>query len=352
MSRLTKALDRFLSLKKEKDPSDRFNIILFQGSGPNYLNGFTLNPNTILLALKSLESTLIPANISYGIFVATTFIIDVYKRISHKAFRLIILTDAGTLKIPAQYIPVLNNLIDKVKNMPFFIDVVRINVEEPQEDKKLMDLAERCYGSVHRINSARDLESILKVLALKRQIPEEAYYDEDKNVIPKENQPFYINLAEYPQDYRRVGKCAICFQRDDEGLVICPKCQTITHRSCLAQWSESSNIGIKNVFRCFQCYNLLKLDKKYIDLVKYGKVASAGNINVEEIDLQQFQENLEAEQAPEIIKAHDPLMPIAEKKESQTKTEKKKRPRFFLCPNCSKMISNNFDKCPNCGYEL
>jgi len=351
MNKVINALEQFLFQKKQKDPSDRFNIILFQDSGPNYLNGFTLNPDNILIALKSLVPTLISANIAWGIFIAVTFIIDVFKRISHKAFRLIVLTDEGTLKIPAQYIPVLDNLIEKVRDMPFFIDVVRINIEDPQEDKRLMDLANQCYGNVHKINDIRDLESILKVLALKRRIPEKTYYDEDKNIIPPINRPFYENLAEYPLDYDLVGECAICFQRDDEDLVQCPRCQTVMHKSCLAQWSESSSIGIKNVFRCFQCYNLLKLDKRYIKLIKYGKLATAGDVKIKEVDLQQFEENLEAEKQPKIIKAHDPLIPVAEREEIEKK-ELIERPRFFLCPGCSKMISNNFKKCPNCGYKL
>jgi uncharacterized C2H2 Zn-finger protein len=351
MSQVIDALGGFLSLKKQKDPSDRFNIILFQNSGPNYLNDFTLNPDNIIIALKSLIPTLAPANIAWGIFIAVSFIIDVFKRISHKAFRLIILTDEGTLKIPDQYIPVLNNLIEKVKDMPFFIDIVRINVEDPKEDKKLMDLASQCYGNVHRINDIRDLESILKVLALKRQIPEQTYYDEDKNVIPMINRPFYENLAEYPKDFDHVAECEICYQQDDENLVQCPRCKTIMHKSCLAQWSESSSIGIENVFRCFKCYNLLKFNKNYLKIVKIKKLSEAGEIKVEEIDLQKFEEKLEAEKQPEIIEAHDPLIPLTEQ-ESNKEKKPEHLPRFFLCPHCSKMISNNFDKCPNCGYEL
>ena len=49
------AVEHFCKIKKKIDESSRFNIILFQEDGPNYLEHFTLNPKNILIALKSLE---------------------------------------------------------------------------------------------------------------------------------------------------------------------------------------------------------------------------------------------------------------------------------------------------------
>ena len=347
MKDVYKALDQFLTKKKREDPTDRFNIILFQESGPNYLNDFTLNPENILLALNSLEPTIIEANIAWGIFIAATFIIDVYKRISHKSFRLIVMKDSKTAKIPLQYLPVLENLIEKVKDMPFYIDIVQIGIESSEEDDNLKSLANLTKGNIYVINKISDLKSILDVVDLKHEISKGSYHEESK-IIPENNKLFYINLAEEPTEFNGVEKCSICFQRDDSGLVQCPRCKIIAHKSCLAQWSESSHIGIENVFRCHNCYNLLKLDRDYINMVKYGKMASAGDIKIKEKDLQDFQESLEQEKKPKIIAANDSLAPPPEKK----LVDEQEHLRFILCPNCHKMITNQYKECPNCGVKL
>lgn len=346
------ALEHFMNIKKRKDSSDRFNVIIFQDYGPNYLNDFTLNPKNILMALKTLEPTITPANIASGIFVAITFIIEVYKRISQKAFRLIILTDSGTLKIEEKYMPVLDNLIEMVKNMPFYIDIVRIDTDDPKEDKKLMELATSCYGNVHEINDLRDLESILEVLALKREIPEETFYDKEKKIISKTNQAFYVNLADEPMNYTKKETCSICFKTDKNDLVQCPKCDVIAHRSCLAQWAENANIGILNVFRCHNCYNLLKLNRDYINKVRYGKIMAMGNIEIEGLDLHEYQQTIESEKKPEIVQAEDPLSETSFEELDFQMDKEVKETKFFLCPNCSKMVTNRYKFCPNCAYRL
>ena len=171
MNVIYQALRGFFELKKSLDPSDRYNFILFEDDGPNYLEDFTLNPEKVLNAFKSLESKIVPANVAGGIFTALTLITEVFKEIPNKCFRLIILTDSGSIKIPTSYLLQLQELIDNVYTLPFFIDVVRFNIDDTEEDKKLMSLAKRCNGYIHEINSLDSLPEILEVLAIKREIP-------------------------------------------------------------------------------------------------------------------------------------------------------------------------------------
>jgi len=302
------ALKEFLEKKKEMDHSDRFNVILFQEDGPNYLEEFTLNPENVLIALKSLEPMLSRANIAGGIMVAITFIIDVFKKISDKCFRLIILTDKGSYKIPDQYVPVLENLIDQVKDMPFIIDIIRVNINDPVEDLKLLDLVRRTSGNLHEIFDVRDLTSILDKLAQKQSFSSFSLYGEDINTeIQYENYPFYENLAADPILLHAIGTCSICFKQSDKDLVQCPSCETVAHKSCWAQWAKTSNIGIFNLFRCHNCFNLIKLDKEYVQMVQSGRVPSIEEIKVDVIDLQEFQENLETTEGPKIISVEDPM---------------------------------------------
>ena len=146
MSRAYDAIADFMKKKQSVDMSDRFNFISFQESGPSYLDHFTFEPELILSTLKSFERKSVRANLAGGIFVAITFIIDVFKKISEKVFRLIILTDDGSHKIPFHFLPVLEDLIAKVKDMPFFIDVIRINASDIQEGQKLAGLVKKTNG--------------------------------------------------------------------------------------------------------------------------------------------------------------------------------------------------------------
>lgn len=223
MDRVYDAIAEFMSKKQANDPSDRFNFIVFQEDGPNYLNNFTLYPEYIIDTLKSLNATITRANVAGGIFVAVTFIIDVFKKISDKFFRLIILVDEGSRKIPPQFIPVLEDLIYKVKDMPFFIDVIRINDYNLQEGEKLNKLAKICNGKLYEIHRIRDLFPLLEKLSEKKYIKiPEFYFKPSAPHIPNENQPFYINLADAPIEVEKTSTCAICFQKDNYNIVQCP----------------------------------------------------------------------------------------------------------------------------------
>ncbi|TXT60535.1 MAG: hypothetical protein BAJALOKI2v1_100082 [Promethearchaeota archaeon] len=360
MDYVYESIEEFCKFKKEKDRSDRFNIIIFQDDGPNYLEDFTLNPEHILIVLRSLEPVMIQANVAGGIMTAITFIIDVYKKISEKVFRLIILTDSKSKRIPEKYIPVLEHLIDKVKDMPFFIDIIRIEVDEPEEDKKLMNLANRCHGNIHEINDIRGLTSIMEVLSLKREIPEESFLQGNQYVIPKENRSFYENLADnlLPLETNEIS-CSICFQEDEKEMVKCPRCETAAHKVCWANWASSSNIGIPNVFRCPNCYNLIRLDKRFVEMVKYQKIVGRTDIKIEGLSLQEYLESLEAEGNPKVVKAEDPMaLPnngngliardLGKLEITHKASGEEKRYEKVWCTNCNKMISTRYKFCPNC----
>lgn len=366
MTKVYETIEEFAKTKQTEDPSDRFNIILFEQNGPNYLQDFTLSIDNVMIALKSMEPMLVRANMAGGIFVAVTFIIDVFKKIPNKTFRLIILTDEGSLRIPPQFIPVLEDLLNKVKDMPFFMDIVRLDVDDPREDLKLMRLARRCRGDIHEINDIRSLSPILEVLAIKREVPTYSSFDDDTLEIPEEDQPFYENLAEEPIEVSK-GTCSICFSQDSSGLVKCPSCGTIAHKKCWSQWAKNSTIGIFNVFRCHNCYNLLKLNPEYVTAVLTGQTP-AETIDVAEQDYLQFLQSLETEEGPQIIQVADPMAVSEEEYEEieiQFDDEEDileewgeyeplddDEVRIIWCPNCNQLTSNEYKKCPNCDYDI
>ena len=358
ISRTYDAIDTFMRYKQDKDPSDRFNFISFQETGPSYLDHFTFEPELVLNTLKSLERKSARANIAGGIFVAISFIIDVYKKISEKVFRLIILTDDGSHKIQPHHLPLLEDLIDKVKDMPFFIDVIRINADDVEEGQKLAGFVKRTNGKFYDIEKVKELGSVLTSLSEKKYIRVPAHYQQQKKTeISDENKPFYANLADDPLKFDGIGTCSICFQKDATGIVQCPSCEVIAHKKCWAQWAKTSNIGIFYVFRCHNCFNILKLEEQYVFDVQAGKEPTKEEIKkIKRQNMVNYLREQEVKQEPKIISVEDPMEIDPEVMAAIEAIEPKKRegPRIkvIICPNCSDITTSLKKTCPTCGYRL
>lgn len=352
------AIADFMKNKQDIDPSDRFNLIVFLQDGPNYLDHFTFDPDHILKTLKSLSSDITRANIAGGIFIAITFIIEIFKKISEKIFRLVILVDEGAHEIPDDYILPLEELIKTVKDMPFFIDIIRIGKQESKESEKLMKLAKLCNGEFYEINNIRNLDPILTILSEKKYISEPSFIKQKIRMILKDNQPFFINLADEPTIVDEISTCSICFNRDNQGIVKCPSCETVAHKVCWAQWAKTTNIGIAHVFRCHSCFNILKLDEKFVLDVQAGRIPTIAELmKVEKKNIVEYLRELESKSKPKIIHAEDPMrvkiteMPLAEKAGSPI-GRKRRRTAVNICPNCSKIITGDKKSCPTCGFIL
>jgi hypothetical protein len=354
------AIENFCQKKKSIDASSRFNVTFFEENGPNYLQDFTLNPEHIILTLKSLEPVIVGGNIGGGIFVGISFIIQAFKAISEKAFRLIVFSDSGTPKISPIYLPVLDNLIEQVKDMPFFIDIIRIKTNDPFEDDKLLKLVEKCGGGIHYIKKLKELPKLGTTLASKKRIAARSIED-GKYMIPPESQMFFINLAEDLYEVSEQGTCSICFQKKAKDLYKCNNCGNVAHQSCWAQWAPKSSIGIPNVFRCFSCYNLIRVEQDYIERVKLTK-ALQRDVRVKVIDTQEYLESLESKEGPRVVQAESMLStPSGVKDVSKidtTKVEKRKvelapdEVKFVLCPHCFKMITTEYKICPACHKTI
>lgn len=346
------SIAEFMKNKQSIDPSDRFNLIVFKHEGPNYLEHFTFNPDTILETLKSLSGDITNANIAGGIFLAITFIIEVYKKISEKIFRLIILIDEGSYAIPPEYLPPIEELIKVVKDMPFFIDIIRVGEPDPELSPTLMKLAKLCNGGLYEITKLKYLNPILATLSEKKYVSEPSFIKQRLRMILPDNQPFYTNLAEDPEIVDATATCSICFKSDNKNIVKCPSCETVAHKVCWAQWAKTSNIGIHHVFRCHNCFNILKLDKNYVNDVQSGKIPTIAELSkVKKKNIVEYLHELEAKAKPKIIQAVDP-MAIAIRAQLESKEEKKKRSSVKICPNCSKMVKGNKKKCPSCDFIL
>ncbi len=362
MREVYNTLQAFFELKKSLDPSVRFNFILFKESGPNFLESFTIDPEIVLNALKDLEPEIVRANVAGGIFSALTLITEVFKEIPDKCFRLIVLTDSGSIKIPMPYLMQLQELIDKVFTFPFFIDVVRFNIDDTEEDKKLMSLAKMCKGFIHEINSMDSLPDILEVLAIKRDIPLDAMRFQENNKKPKFNLSFYEDVAENVIPVEEKVTCPICQEKkSDEKMFQCPSCLSIIHEICGAQWAKESHIGISHIFRCHHCYYLLKLDRNFVLDVQSGKIPKKKK--VKKVGFPAFLEKHNLVLKPQIKNVEDPmgvilLKPVdtmhfpMQSRKKETVSPRNKDLKVIFCINCGRIITSSYKECPTCSFPL
>ncbi|MFW9943162.1 MAG: hypothetical protein ACFFFT_19140 [Candidatus Thorarchaeota archaeon] len=351
-------IENFMLNKQSIDPSDRFNLIWFQDDGPNYLDHFTFGSEYILKTLKSLGKNITNANIAGGIFIAITFIIEVFKKISEKFFRLLILVDDGAYEIPDEYLPALEELIKKVKEMPFFIDIIFLGSPYSDQAQKLLKLANLSNGDLYGVKNLKDISPLLMELSEKKRISEPTFVKQKLRMILPDNQPFYINMADEPIVVNKISTCSICFHKDDEGIVKCPSCDTPAHKVCWAQWAETSNIGISHVFRCHNCFNILKLDKDYIKDVQLGKIPTIAElIKMKKRNIIEYLHEIESKSELKVVHTEDPMAievrTIIEAKKSPPKVKKRKKKAVInICPNCSKIMMGDKKTCPSCGFVL
>ncbi len=305
MKSLDKILQVFAEKKQSIDPSQRFNIVLFLETGPIFLDDFTLNFDNILALLKENEKNNVPANIAGGIMLTGTFINDVYKKISEKAFRLIILMDKGSIPIPDYYYEILYELLDKLKDMPFYMDILWLGEEDEELFQKLENFAKRYGGHAYEIRNNKLLEDKLLDLA-KTKYSDELEEKTKKLEVSDTNITFYENLAKKPEILITSEQCTICFKKDDVTVVKCPNCGTIAHMTCWALWAQTTNIGIPYIFRCHKCFYLIKLNKEFVEIVQTGKV-SAPKVEFKQRDYMKYLQKLESKHKLQIVRAKDPL---------------------------------------------
>jgi hypothetical protein len=355
------AISEFMNKKEIADPSDRFNLIVFLKDSPNYLDHFTFDPELILKTLKSLGKDISKANIAGGIFIAISFIIEVFKKISEKFFRLLILVDDGAYEIPDNILPALESLIKRVKDIPFFIDTVLIGSPYSEQAQKLLKLTNLCNGELYGIKGVKELNSILMELSEKKRVSTPSFVKQVRMILP-DNQPFFINLADEPNVAFAGATCSICFQGDDQEIITCPSCDAIAHKVCWAQWAETSSIGIPHVFRCHNCFNILKLNEQYINDVKAGKIPTIAELNkMKKKNIVEYLHELESKSEPQIIQTEDPFAAdvkvMVDVKRAQPKIvveekKKKRKTTVNICPNCSKIMMSDKKNCPSCGFVM
>ncbi|MFX0099583.1 MAG: hypothetical protein ACFFCS_08375 [Candidatus Hodarchaeota archaeon] len=266
MKQIKTVLKQFFHKKTAADSSDRYNLVLFRGN-PSYLEDFTFKTDYILSLIDEELASANTVPVESCIFMALTFIIEVYKNVGNKFFRIIIITDQDMKPVMTEFM--VKDLLAITKEMPVYIDILRLNVKEEKDenkDKLATIINWSKGGELIYLPKIKKLEEEMLHLADKKYNEEDDVFEEVKEIkIPDEHSSFYEEISKDPKMLEDKSlQCMACFK---PGLMYeCPHCNNVKmHEDCWAHWSSSSNIGVRNVFRCPICFGLLKLPRGFIE---------------------------------------------------------------------------------------
>ncbi|GAB4315837.1 MAG: hypothetical protein Kow0069_17810 [Promethearchaeota archaeon] len=363
-----RAVEKFFRRKQEIDPQDRFNFVAFRESGPVYFEDYTYSIDHVSSTLAQIGPELATPNLAGGIFVAVTFIIDVFKIVGGKCFRLVVVVDDGAPRLTKE--EVLADLLYQVRDMPFIMDVVRLGRCDDVEDWGLEKLAKITRGALYHARDVKELASVLSDLAEKKQFWDASPLSEQKFTIGVDNIPFYMNMADAPErvtheDLKPGDRCSICFQQQcprcaKSELVRCPKCSALAHDCCWANWAKSSQVGLSYLFRCHQCFNLLKLPRQFVEEVQSGRLPVPA-VHASFSPASQFEVLKEKDEAaaPLLVDAQDPFAAMVgeleEVKESVAKAVDSAGSTpagTTACPACGASLPASAKFCNKCGARV
>lgn len=346
-------IDTYIQRKQEKDNTDRFNFVAYEANGPISYEDFVFDRELILNALNDIKESLAVPNLAGGIFVSLTNIIEVFKTVSGKAFRLVVLMDQGTRLRNSPML--LESIMTQVIDFPVFLDFVRINTEEiPIEDVELIKFAQKYNGMVYFARSPKDIPRILDNLLKKKELKEKI----DKINIPPEKTPFFDNLGadlwiHEDTDPDHPLACQIC--RSGTGTrVKCPQCQSVAHPDCLAMWAKMSNIGLPYLFRCMSCYQLQRLPADFVKDVQSGEFHK--RIKIEQANQAQLLREKEEIKTPALVQAADafagPTGWEKEEEDGDLRIIKDDTKLFIQFCECGAMNLPEATRCSQCGKKF
>ncbi|MHA1681173.1 MAG: hypothetical protein ACTSUE_09200 [Promethearchaeota archaeon] len=311
MDAIIKAVEEFFKVKSSLGHTDRFNLVFFLEKGPVFLEDFTFQWNFLIEQLKKNKDNIAKPDLEGGLFIALTFILDIYKLVSGKYFRILVIKDSSLPPITKDFL--VNSLMEKVAPLPVFLDFIDLGMYHDEDEDKIKAMINTSKGGeLLYVTTFKELEeAIQKQATTKKEIKVGLWEDKPDYKIGYENKEFFENLAANlePVDVVSDGdKCTVCFQDtspvcETDALVKCPACSSVFHDCCLVSWAEQSNVGIDHVFRCPICFYLITLPEFLVNDIINGRTDEYDGFEsfLEEIDQDALLMDLDKKKPKEFI---------------------------------------------------
>ncbi|MFX1280055.1 MAG: hypothetical protein ACFFA3_11600 [Promethearchaeota archaeon] len=354
-------ISNFVKNKIEIDPSGRFNFILYLESGPNYLDQFTLNSEHLLKTLKLLSNDIVKVNTAQGILFGLSLLIENFKKTSKRLFRLLVILDTSASNIPPNEFSLIEKLINDFRIFPFYIDIISLETQNNEELELLKKIANSCNGELYQIKNVDDLDPLLTTLVKKKFDMEYLYSRYILNRHHGETQTVYQSIADRLDAFQGQAICSICSQKDNKGIMQCPSCGILAHKKCWALWAINLNRVMPHIFRCPNCFYLLKLDEDFVIDVQLETNLSDKKLNIiKKKEVNEFlqESNIESKvkKAEDIMVAEIKAIINSKKGISEFVKQNEKQNELIqtikICPICNNLIPDNEKCCPICNFFL
>jgi len=276
---VTKAIKYYISEKNKTNIKGHYSLLIFQEEGnPIFITGkkdSSIIENAIEENWKSRPKK--QSFFENGLFYIFSYIAETIRKKSRHN-RIIIITDTPS-DLSEDYTEALFGLVDKIKVIPTFIDIIRVSEREERffkDDVKLNILSSDTNGGIFYLSDKKDFLSIIKKLTKTKQIVNLFGDKSEKIKIRKEDYDFYSHLAKNlkPSHANDVGlKCHLCQEEIcpccadiNDTLQLCEGCGVAFHNCCVTNYTIQNHIGIPHIFRCpnIKCDILLKIDQDEI----------------------------------------------------------------------------------------
>ncbi|OLS15918.1 MAG: hypothetical protein RBG13Loki_0458 [Promethearchaeota archaeon CR_4] len=284
-----KTIKKFVEQKIAIDPKDRTCLATY-GSKTQKICDFTNDPATMIESFRNIEISG-QGEIEEGFAFAIQQLVKEIRKIGGKVPRIFVVTDERRIDM--------GDRMDKIgklaKGLGIFIDVAQIG--NPKKETYLKQLSHLTSGEYAYFNNEKALGNAGTGYASKKQSQGESYVAKIEKKPPPLVSEVAVelrkpNLGELKDLMRgiKIEKCQICYQEKCPKCSAhffscgryCPSCGRPIHMHCATMWAQKSPETAENVFRCPNCYFLLRVPKSVVKLMNQNAEPVTNNTPAQE----------------------------------------------------------------------
>ena len=269
-----KMIKSFAVKKIEIDPKDRMMLTAF-GSKSHKLCDFTNDPATLIESFKNIEISG-RGELEDGIAFAIQNLVKEIRKIGGKVPRILVVSDDRLEVMGAR----LEKMAKLAKGLGIFIDIAHIGTQE--KPTLLKQLAQLTGGDYGYFNNEKALINAGAGFASKKELQADTYFAKDDKKEPPLISEVAVELRKPGlgelrdlMHGKKIEKCQICYQERCPTCKAhfyscgryCPNCSRPIHLHCATLWAQKSPEAKENIFRCPNCYFLLRVPKSVMKLM-------------------------------------------------------------------------------------
>jgi hypothetical protein len=198
--------------------------------------------------------------IEQGLMLASTYLVETFRVSSDRVLRLVVISDGPTEGSTAALFGALMDLVDSIKYIPVFIDIIRIGDQRIYpDDIRLKTITDETCGLLRYASSEDAFRKVMHEIFSTRHCRE-------PGPIPEDKRGFFEALC-WPlvPAAQASGNCTVCGQDltgTGEEAVECSRCAAGYHVACIEKHVSENIVMFPGITRCGLCQGLVRLPSR------------------------------------------------------------------------------------------